>query len=340
MAMDLKDFWYIVAESKELKGDLVLSRKVFDEPLALFRDENGKPVVMQDRCAHRSAPLSKGRVTNGQITCPYHGWKYNSLGEVTQVPSQGCDVRVPRKCVKLYQVLERDDFVYVRLNPSQAAVEPFKMSHYREHGWKTIRLQNRFMNNVVNCAENFVDIPHTVFVHPTIFRVKKNQKLSANISRRNGSVIVEYQKETSNLGIFSWFLNPKKSEITHIDRFFMPNVTNVEYIFGPNRHFIITSQSIPVTESETLVYTDLTYNYGIWNWLSGPIVRWQAQTIIDQDVEILGQQMANIKRFGQEFSNTEADVIHVLIESIWNELKKGGDPMVLPERSNQIEFWV
>ena len=37
-----------------------------------------------------------------------------------------------------------------------------------------------------------------------------------------------------------------------------------------------------VTDEETLVYTDLTYDYGIWNWLSGPIVRLQAQTIIDQ----------------------------------------------------------
>jgi phenylpropionate dioxygenase-like ring-hydroxylating dioxygenase large terminal subunit len=347
MKMELKDFWYIVAETKELKPNVLLSRKIFDEPIVIFRGDDGTPVAMQDRCVHRSAPLSQGTISNGQLTCPYHGWRYNKEGKVTHIPSEGPQgaARAPKKCVKLYDLVVQDDFIYVRLNSGldtdlQTKITPFRIPHYKEKGWATIRLQNKFENNVVNCAENFVDIPHTVFVHPTIFRKVKNQKFAANVRRQNGTVVVDYENETSNLGWFSWFLNPKKTEITHVDRFFMPNVTNVEYIFGPKRHFIITSQSIPVSDTETLVYTDLTYNYGMWNWISKPVVNWQAQLIIDQDVRILGQQMENIKKFGQDFSNTQADVIHVLIESIWSELEKGGDPRALPDRSNRIEFWV
>ena len=120
----------------------------------------------------------------------------------------------------------------------------------------------------------------------------------------------------------------------------MPNVTSVDYIFGENRRFIITSQSVPVTDEETLVYTDLTYNYGIWNTFAKPIIRRQAQMIIDQDIAVLGDQMETIRKYGVRFGNTEADVIHVLIESIRNELSKGTDPRLLSEEEREIEFWV
>jgi hypothetical protein len=89
-----------------------------------------------------------------------------------------------------------------------------------------------------------------------------------------------------------------------------------------------------------LVYTDLTYNYGIWNGLARPIIRRQAQTIINQDIEILANQMAVIKKYGARFTNTDADVIHVLIESIRAALERGEDPRHLPDKRVDIEFWV
>ena len=123
-----------------------------------------------------------------------------------------------------------------------------------------------------------------------IFRVRKDEKLTADVQRRDGSVIVQYHHERMNFGIFSLFLNPNGREICHTDAFHMPNVTCVDYLFGPRWRFIITSQAIPVTDDETLVYTDLTYNYGLWKTPARPIIDWQARTIIRQDIAILGQQ--------------------------------------------------
>ncbi|HEX4924616.1 MAG TPA: aromatic ring-hydroxylating dioxygenase subunit alpha [Bdellovibrionales bacterium] len=340
--MDFKDFWYVVAESKKLKPGVVLGRKVLGEWLAVFRDEHGKPVALQDRCLHRSAQISKGRLKDGKLTCPYHGWTYNGEGQVVAIPSEGPEGHLKlRRCAKRFAILEKDDYVYVRLTdtPSEELL-PFDIPHYKEKGWKTIRLTYHFKNNVTNCVENFVDVPHTVFVHPTIFRNSKYQKFGATVKRENGAVQVEYKHESGNLGIFSKFLNPSGREIVHRDNFYMPNVTCVEYIFGPSRHFFITSQSVPETDDQTLVYTDLTYNYGIWNFLSGPIVRKQARIIIEQDVEILNNQMETLKRYGDKFNNSSADVIHVLIESIRNEIEKGGDPRKLPPKTAEIEFWV
>lgn len=337
--MDLKSFWYVAASSKELKPGRVLGIRILDQRIALFRDDRGRAVALEDRCLHRCASLSRGQVIQGRLRCGYHGWEYAEDGSVVAIPSSGQPGSGNLKA-RSFETSEIDDYVYVRLDHQSSETEPFRIPFYHARGWASIRLHNRFSNNVTNCAENFVDIPHTVFVHPGIFRNRRRERLTASVERKGGSVVVEYYNERANLGIFSWFLNPDGREIRHTDTFHMPNVTCVDYRFSETRRFIITSQSVPVTEEETRVYTDLTYNYGIWNRLAKPVIRKQAQIIIEQDMRVLDDQMRNIKRYGSRFCNTEADVIHVFIESIRKELERGGDPRLLPDRTAEIEFRV
>lgn len=338
--MHIKDFWYILAESKDLKAGATITREILGESLAAFRGQDGRPVVMQNRCLHRNAPLSIGRVQNGRLTCSYHGWTYDQAGRVVEIPSMGSCAVIGERCAKTFHVREHQGYIYVALAEAVPAVEPFNMPHYQIPGWRHRRLTNLFHNNVTNCAENFVDIPHTAFVHPGIFRSRKNERLEATVSRKDGMVRVEYRNEKINLGTFARFLNNQGSEIQHTDTFYMPNITCVEYIFSRNRHLFITSQSVPVSDDKTLVFTDLTFNYGIWSRIAGYFVEREGQKIIDQDIEILGEQMKTIKRYGERFSNTPSDLIHVFIESIRNELLAGRDPRLLPEKSAGIEFWV
>jgi phenylpropionate dioxygenase-like ring-hydroxylating dioxygenase large terminal subunit len=337
--MNFKDFWYIVAESRELAKNRVLSRQVLDEWLAVYRGPSGEPVVLRDRCVHRAGKLSKGKVRDGRLVCQYHGWTYGQAGRVVQIPSDSPDDVVTARCAKYFATKEQDGYIYACLGEPAVAM-PFTMPCYGERGYQTLRLQHLFENNVTNCAENFVDIPHTTYVHPGIFRYDRRQKLTAEVKRTEGSVIARYGRETDNFGIFSKFLNPSGREIEHIDEFHMPNITSVHYRFGGKKHFIITSQSIPVSEEQTLVYTDLTYNYGIWNWLARPFIYLQAKAIISQDVAILKEQMEVIRKYGMEFQNSRADIIHTYIESIRDEIAQGRDPRILPEKKMEIDFWI
>jgi hypothetical protein len=95
-----------------------------------------------------------------------------------------------------------------------------------------------------------------------------------------------------------------------------------------------------VHDEETLVYTDLTFNYGPWNPIAKHIAAWQGQKVIDQDLEALASQMEVIRKYGTDFNNTSADIVHVFVESIRNAIAAGRDPRTLPERSREIEFWV
>lgn len=340
--MGFENFWYVVALSEQLKPKTVLSRTILGEWLAIFRDEQGEVVALRDRCMHRNSRLSRGKVCEGTLHCPYHGWVYDKSGQVVAVPAEGEQFKtLASRRTHSYRTQEKDGYIYVQLaeNPS-INIDPFPMPYYGKPGWETVRVINRFHNNVTNCAENFIDIPHTASVHPGVFRKSQQKQLEMTVERRDGSVFVTYRNETTNLGWYSQFLNPQGGEIYHTDCFSMPNITSVEYNFGENRRFFITSQSIPEAEDSTLVYTDVTFNYGIWNKIARPFVRWTAQYIIKQDVEILAIQQEVIDKYGTQFANTPADTIHVFVESIRKAISAGEDPRLLPAKSVKVNFWV
>ncbi|MEO0605328.1 MAG: aromatic ring-hydroxylating dioxygenase subunit alpha, partial [Myxococcota bacterium] len=288
-------YWYVVAVSDALKPGEVHATKVLDEWLAVFRGPDGRATVLRDRCPHRHAPLSKGRVVDGRLRCAYHGWTYDADGVVVAVPAEGEGfVRSPRRCAKRFAVREQHGFVYVRLtDDGPADIEPFPMPFADHPDWRHVRLVNTFENSVTNCVENFIDIPHTVFVHPGIFRTSRGQRIQADIRRSGGSVDVHYSGETSNLGWFRRFLNPDDARIAHRDSFHAPNVTEVEYVFGPRRRLFIVSQSVPEETMRTRVYTTLSYDFGTvsrfrpLDAITKRVLRYQGQAVIDQDLEAL-----------------------------------------------------
>lgn len=340
--ISFKHYWYVACQSHELKANQAIQRIVLDEWIALYRDENGQAVAFQDRCPHRNFKLSEGHVKDGRLQCPYHGWVFDKKGDVVAIPAESKNFKALKsRCAKSFEVLELDDFIFVRLaSHPEVQSPPFRTPHYQEKGFKTIRLFNVFQNNVTNCAENYVDVPHTIFVHDKIFRVSRDEKVDATVERKDGSVMIDYKNETDNMGWFSFFLNPKKEPIVHRDFFHVPNITSVEYIFSPGKTFYITSHSTPVSDSLTHVYTDLTFQFGFFNAFAGPIVKYQGQSVIDQDIVVLDTQMEVINKYGEQFSNSSADIVHVMIESLRRAIARGEDPRKLKYQKHDFEFWI
>jgi phenylpropionate dioxygenase-like ring-hydroxylating dioxygenase large terminal subunit len=341
--MSLAAHWYVVADSAELRADQPLARELFGEWLVLFRDANGNPVALEDRCRHRAGRLSKGKVAQGCLTCPYHGWVYDRGGDVVAVPSEGPTFELAHhRRARVYAAAERDGYVYVRVDdPGQQSALPVpRMPNADDPAWHRLRLVHDFESTLADCVENFIDIPHTVTVHPGIFRVARNQPIDASIRRTGRRVEVTYEGETDNLGWFSRFLNRERRKIVHRDVFEAPNRTEVSYELGPRRRLIITSQSVPIREGLVRVYTQLTYDYGLLSRLAAPILAAQARTIIAQDIEVLREQARVVARYGRRFMNTPADRIHVQVQTILRALERGRDPEQLPERCEEVRFWV
>ncbi len=339
--MNLKNFWYIACESSQLTKEKPLPSELMGEWIALYRDNTGKAVAVTDRCLHRNARLSKGRVHQGNLACPYHGWRYGKNGEVVAVPSEGEKFQPKASmCLKTFLTREQDGYVYVQLEKEES-LQPKAVPFLGKPGYSHVRLVHIFEAEVPNCAENFIDIPHTTFVHPNIFRYQREpQRLLGEVEMEKGNVHIRYREESSNFGIFSKFLNKEKKEIFHEDHYYLPNFTHVEYRFVDGKHFNITSQSVPTRNGLTTVYTDLTYDYGIWNWVAKPFVYITAKMIIGQDVRIMAQQSEVTKHFGEQFVSTRADLQHIHIERIYKALREEKDPREFQAKKETVEFWI
>src|SRR5260370_26727727 len=252
--MSLRDSWYIVARSKDLKTRPT-SVVLFGEKIVLFRGVNGAPAALLDRCAHRNMELSRGCVKDGCVECSYHGWCYNASGTLTHVPSLGAEAKIPSHRVRSFSVIEQDGYVWVVPGESASNNSPYRFAHLGESGWTSFRMKTRFAANVDSCLENFLDCPHTVFVHKGWFRNHDTRELTAHVRSGTDFAEVEFAGEPLSNSIVSRLFFPRGKELKHTDRFLMPNVSRVDYDFGPSRHFIITSHCPPPTQRNTNLST-------------------------------------------------------------------------------------
>src|SRR4051794_38901396 len=71
--------WHPVLPSSEL-GRKPVPIRLCGTEIVLFRTADGQPGALEDRCAHRRMRLSRGRVEDRCLVCPYHGWGYEKDG--------------------------------------------------------------------------------------------------------------------------------------------------------------------------------------------------------------------------------------------------------------------
>ncbi|WP_052245519.1 Rieske 2Fe-2S domain-containing protein [Halocynthiibacter namhaensis] len=91
------------------------------EKLVLFRTLNGVSAIA-DRCPHRSASLSKGRVIDGTVECPYHGWRFNGKGVCTHIPL--AEGPVKNRLVRSWDAREAHGLVFVTRDAKAAGEIP------------------------------------------------------------------------------------------------------------------------------------------------------------------------------------------------------------------------
>jgi phenylpropionate dioxygenase-like ring-hydroxylating dioxygenase large terminal subunit len=156
------DHWYPLAWSHELKPGRTFAARFAGQPIVLVRPKQGPVFALEDRCAHRQVPLSKGVVSGCTVKCGYHGWSYDPSGACRDVPYIGKN-KLPNG-VRAYPCREIDGLIMVwpgdpamvtDLAPLGAAGDPaFKTRRFG----KQVRCHYSFMH------ENLMDMNHQ-FLH-------------------------------------------------------------------------------------------------------------------------------------------------------------------------------
>jgi phenylpropionate dioxygenase-like ring-hydroxylating dioxygenase large terminal subunit len=340
---DLINYWYAAGLSKNLKAGKSASIIIFETPLVVWRDNQQVVHALLDRCLHRNAPLSAGKSKHDCVVCPYHGWVYNSQGQCVEIPSEGENAtNIPKRKVQKFEVREAGELIWIWMGDGPPDKLPFDMPLMDQKGWQHYYMTTDFDNNVTNLVENFMDVPHTVFVHKGWFRDTRKIAIKATVERTKDSVLVTYDQPNDSIGFSGWLVNPKKLPMKHSDNFYMPNNTRVDYIFGDEeRGFIITSTCTPITPFKSRVYTLITYKFGWLTRFIKPLMNAYTRKVINQDVWIMKLQGDHLQKFPKaDFTSTQCDFMHLFIESLRDHATHAdGKPQPKPTKK-EIVFWV
>ena len=84
--------WHPLTASRNVSGTPVALDRM-GERIVLWREAAGAIHAQEDRCPHRGARLSQGRVRENAIVCPYHGISIDGDGRIVSVPAlPGCPI--------------------------------------------------------------------------------------------------------------------------------------------------------------------------------------------------------------------------------------------------------
>ncbi len=116
--------WYAICPSTELKKNKLHYFSLYDEPLVLYRDGNENVKCIKNICPHRGASFFGGTLSNGVITCPYHGAEFSSEGSCQNLDRITCshiidnnyDNYAKKIHLSQYKALEKDGYVFVHFS--------------------------------------------------------------------------------------------------------------------------------------------------------------------------------------------------------------------------------
>eukprot|EP00523_Entomoneis_sp_CCMP467_P005697 CAMPEP_0168764200 /NCGR_PEP_ID=MMETSP0724-20121128/24753_1 /TAXON_ID=265536 /ORGANISM="Amphiprora sp., Strain CCMP467" /LENGTH=582 /DNA_ID=CAMNT_0008813421 /DNA_START=92 /DNA_END=1840 /DNA_ORIENTATION=+ len=174
--------WWPVVTVDSLKEDRPNQIRVLGKPLVTYfnqKDEEWK--VLDDMCSHRFAPLSEGRVLNGNLQCAYHGWCFDSSGTCTRVPQQ--PDRVDKaKPVQSYAVKKDLGILWVWMDPEtldsignkiRLPIDPLLRKCYEGSG-DTYCFMRDLPYGMEILGENLLDLSHLPYAHHSVGNLKRS----------------------------------------------------------------------------------------------------------------------------------------------------------------------
>ena len=157
--------WYVAAWSHELEAGRILARTLIDQPLAFYRKADGGIVVFEDRCCHRFAPLSLGRLEGDDLRCMYHGLKFAPDGRCIEIPGQKL---IPHSaCVRRYPAEVRGGWLWVWMGDAgladPAAIPPSLALDDPAYRLRSGQLD--YDAHYLLIDDNLLDLSHLSFAH-------------------------------------------------------------------------------------------------------------------------------------------------------------------------------
>jgi phenylpropionate dioxygenase-like ring-hydroxylating dioxygenase large terminal subunit len=162
----LRRYWQPAALTDQLAGDRPVTRvRLLGETFVLFRDDQGRPGLLDSHCAHRGADLCYGRTEDGGLRCPFHGWLYDVNGVCLDLPAEPDDSNLRGKRLQpSYPCIERNGIIFAFLGPGTPPPLP-DFDCFRAPDAYTFAFKGMIACNWLQALEVGIDPAHASFLH-------------------------------------------------------------------------------------------------------------------------------------------------------------------------------
>lgn len=162
----LRGRWYAVTASHEV-NDLPVRVERLGESLVLWRDSKGAVQMQEDRCPHRGARLSQGRVIDDTIACSYHGIAIDIKGCIAKVPALPGSPIEGRCVVNTYVVREYGQLIFAYFpTPQNECAPAFEgPPELIDPQWSVFPIEMTWKTNWRYALENVMDPMHGPYLH-------------------------------------------------------------------------------------------------------------------------------------------------------------------------------
>jgi len=300
----LADYWYPLVETNCLAKNAMVKVKAFNFNYVVWKNKQGEVSVFLDTCCHKQAPLSQGRLLQNQLSCPYHGWQFDHQGDCSNIPYS----TEPSNCDKksLVKLGSKNSGGIIWFFPGDQALDNNEKDKPTYHDWQTLTgdivKTEEFDCDEQALIENFMDSPHTNFIHSGLIRKPKQLKTReiAIYLDAQQKLMVDHLPSDETLGPFNWFINPSKNPTHHQDMFIAPSQVDIQYQFEKDKtNFRTQIIMCPIDHNKTRAFFKISCQFRLFNPLIRLGLKLFLPLVLKQDKNIVALQFNNPSKLSQ-----------------------------------------
>ena len=283
----LLNLWYLVADAREITNAPV-GLKRLNQDIVIWRDERGEVNVVEDRCPHRGARLSKGRVQEGRITCIYHGVQLDGDGVIAATPPTPDCPFVGQKAIRSYPCRELKGGIWVYFGDDIDARpdDIILPQEFASDDWSSF-----LFSEVWNCHYQFVldnrlDPMHGSYLHADSYTLAYGNKVDKlNIDKTERGFVVSRQNQRG--------VNIDRTELFHYPDNNIWVQTEIPYpASGGGGFFRIGGFVTPIDRDSCLFWVFRSqrssgWRRDMWRFLYGNRLEDRHLDVLDQDRDML-----------------------------------------------------
>lgn len=291
----LRNLWYVASPSGALARGKSMPLTLLGEAVLLLRDDAGTVSAIKDFCPHRGIPLRHGRFDGCEVECCYHGWRFNTQGVCTSVPSLADDkTDISKIRTGSYPVAEQDGIIWIYMRApghSDAPPAPPAMPVTLTGGFRHVDSVT-FPCDIDHAVIGLMDPSHGPYVHRSWWwRSTRSMHVKEKTfaPRPLGFAMVRHSPSKNSRAYR--ILGGSGTRSTEI-MFQLPGLRSEHITLGAKNVLLLTALT-PVSATETRLHQFFYTDIGFANAIL-PLVRPFGKRFIGQDMDIVTKQQEGL----------------------------------------------